>query len=401
MRIARLLCATVISAIVTGLAGAGYYLLTSGSLRFFLMHVPSPWIALVPVVGFFFVGLLLMALPGARVGGMREVRLSLDRTKEAVPWIRGVNYLLSALALMFGASAGSEGPVAQLGALAGNRLGRRFGLDDEALKTVMRAAVAAGTSALFRSPIGGVLITIELFGARLNWHLLAIAAASAIGMLVRVAIRGNEYPLAPPGPFDRLPAFTLLVLLPLLGVLSAFLGRFFLWIWYGATTVLPLKWPLLLRVTIGGAIVGAIGIWFPQVLGGGYPVIRSSMDGGIAPGLFVWLCLLKMLATSITLGCGTVGGVFAPVFVIGGLFGGAFGYGIHTIAPWAIPQGGLFVMLGAMVVFGCVVKSKWAGLMIFADLSGSYMDLLLPALIAGGVAHLISRRLNPNSIYAD
>ena len=74
---------------------------------------------------------------------------------------------------------------------------------------------------------------------------------------------------------------------------------------------------------------------------------------------------------------------------------------VQAGAPWAIPQGGLFVMLGAMVVFGCVVKSKWAGLMIFADLSGSYMDLLLPALIAGGVAHLISRRLNPKSIYAD
>jgi CIC family chloride channel protein len=143
-----------------------------------------------------------------------------------------------------------------------------------------------------------------------------------------------------------------------------------------------------------------MGIWFPQVLGGGYPVIRSAMDGGIAPGLFVWLCLLKMLATSISMGCGVVGGVFAPVFVIGGLFGGAFGYGIHTIAPWAIPQGDLFVMLGAMVVFGCVVKSKWSGLMIFADLSGTYMDLLLPALIAGGVAHLIIRRLHPNSIYA-
>jgi CIC family chloride channel protein len=342
-----------------------------------------------------------MALPGARVGGMREVRLSLDRTNEAVPWIRGVNYLLSALALMFGASAGSEGPVAQLGGLAGNRLGRWLGLDDEALKTVMRGAVAAGTAALFRSPIGGVLVTIELFGARLNWHLLPIAAASAIGMLVRIAIRGDEYPLAPPGPFDRLPAFTLFVLLPFLGVLSAFLGRLFLWIWYRSKTVLPPRWPLLLRVAIGGAIVGAIGIWFPQVLGGGYPVIRSSMDGGIAPRLFVWLCLLKMLATSISLGCGVVGGVFAPVFVIGGLFGGAFGYGIHMIAPWAIPQGGLFVMLGAMVVFGCVVKSKWAGLMIFADLSGSYMDLLVPALIAGGVAHLISRRLNPKSIYAD
>src|SRR5262249_11096612 len=152
---------------------------------------------------------------------------------------------------------------------------------------------------------------------------------------------------------------------------------------------------------LGGLILGTIAIWFPQVLGGGYPVIRTSMDGKLSWELFGVLSFLKMLATSITLGCGAVGGVFAPVFVIGGLFGGAFGYGIHSVAPWAIPQGGLFVMLGAMMVFGCVVKSKWAGLMIFADLSGSYRDLLVPALIAGGVAHLISKRLNPKSIYAE
>jgi chloride channel protein, CIC family len=274
-------------------------------------------------------------------------------------------------------------------------------LREAELQTVMRAAVAAGTAALFRSPIGGVLLTIELFGAGWNWHLLPIAAASALGMLVRVAIRGNEYPLKPPGTFDTLPLFTLVVLLPILGVLAAFTGRLFLWVWHRGKTVLPKRWPLVLRATLGGAIVGSIAIWFPQVLGGGYPVIRNAMDGNISWELFCVLCGLKMIATSITLGCGAVGGVFAPVFVIGGLFGGAFGYGIHTIVPWAIPQGGLFVMLGAMVVFGCVIKCKWTGLMIFADLSGSYMDLLLPALIAGGVAHLLSKRLNPKSIYAE
>jgi CIC family chloride channel protein len=397
----RLAVATVACGTVTGLGGVGYYLFSTRVFSFLLNRVPWPWIALVPAAGFLLVGLLLKRFPGARIGGMREVRLSLGRIKEPVPMVRGLNYVLSCVGLAFGGSAGSEGPVAQLGALAGNRVGRFFRLSDAELQTVMRAAVAAGTAALFRSPVGGVLVTIELFGARLNRHLLPVAGAAGLGMLVRVAIRGNEYPLAPPGPFDPLPPFTLFVLLPILGALAAVTGRIFLWIWYRGKTVFPERWSLLLRVTLGGAIVGSVGIWFPQVLGGGYPVIRSAMDGGISWQLFCVLCVLKMFATSISLGSGAVGGVFAPVFVIGGLFGGAFGYGIHAIAPWAIPQGGLFVMLGAMMVFGCVVKSKWAGLVIFADLSGSYMDVLVPSLIAGGVAHLISKRLNPKSIYAD
>ena len=394
----RLAVATVACGILTGLGGVGYFLFSSGVFRLF---VGSPFLALFTTAGFLLIGLMLHAFPEARVGGMREVRLSLDRTKEPVPWIRAMNYVLSGLGVAFGGSAGAEGPVAQFGALAGNRVGRFFGLADTELQTLMRAAVAAGTAALFRSPIGGVLVTIELFGARLNWHLVPIVAAASVGMLVRVVIRGNEYPLGSPEPYHPLPPFTFFVLLPILGILSAFVGRLFLWIWYSGKAVFPQRWPLVLRVTLGGAIVGGIGIWFPEVLGGGYPVIRSSLDGNISWQLFCVLCILKMLATSISLGCGAVGGVFAPVFVIGGLFGGAFGFGIHAVAPWAVPQGGLFMMLGAMVVFGCVVKSKWAGLMIFADLSGNYMDLLLPSLIAGGVAHLISKRLNPKSIYAD
>jgi CIC family chloride channel protein len=396
----RLAGATVAAGVLTGLGGVGYYFISLWLVGTLFGRADLS-VAIVPAVGFCLAGIVLQAFPATQTGGIREVIASLRKPKEPVPLVRGANVLLSCMVLGFGGSAGSEGPVAQLGGLIGSRFAHLFRLDAADIQTIVRAAVAAGTAALFRSPVGGIVLTVELFGARLDWGMLPIAAASALGFLVRIAIRGNEYPLQPPGVFDRLPLFTLLVVLPAMGVLGAFVGRLFLWAFERSKTVLPKAWPLWLRVSIGGTLVGCIGIWFPQVLSGGYPVIRRSLDGGI-PWVFFWvLCAMKILSTSITFGSGAVGGVFAPVFVIGGLFGGAVGYGIHAFAPWAVPQGGLFVMIGAMVVFGCVIKCKWTGLIIFADLSGSYVDLLLPALIAGGVAHLLSRRLNPRSIYAD
>jgi len=99
--------------------------------------------------------------------------------------------------------------------------------------------------------------------------------------------------------------------------------------------------------------------------------------------LFVILLFLKMLATSTTLGSGAVGGLFAPTLLIGALYGGAFGYGVHSLSPSLVPQPELFVLLGMVVMFGSIVKGYWSGLLMVADLSGCYHQLLLPGVIAG------------------
>jgi CIC family chloride channel protein len=142
-----------------------------------------------------------------------------------------------------------------------------------------------------------------------------------------------------------------------------------------------------------------IGIWFPQVLSAGYPVIELGVRGGIGFTLFLALLALKMLATSITFGSGAVGGMFAPTLVIGAMYGGAFGYGFHRIMPQAVPQPELFVLLGMIVMFGSIVKGYWSGLLMVADMSGCYHQLLLPGVIAGGISFLLSWELHDRSIF--
>ncbi len=145
--------------------------------------------------------------------------------------------------------------------------------------------------------------------------------------------------------------------------------------------------------------MGAIGVYYPQVMSAGYPVIVKTLHGGLDLKLLVMLLFLKMLATWITFGSGAVGGLFAPTLVIGAMYGGAFGFGFHALVPALVPQPELYVLLGMIVMFGSIVKGYWSGLLLIADMSGAYQALLLPGIIAGGISFLLSWELHDLSVF--
>lgn len=402
----RIILATLLAGLLAGVAAVGFHYLADvfGDLLFAWAEANAapmrlPYVVLVPTIGLLLVGLVLQRVPEARLGGVREVLESIEHHAGVVPLVRIVNVILSGLVLAFGGSVGPEGPMVQMGALAGSLVGQRFGLTAANLQTLVRAGAAAGIAAAFRSPAGGVLLTLEVFGARFNRDLTAIAAAAGLGYLTRTAILGDAYPFRPPTEMHPLPLSGLLLVVPLMGLVGAPAGHFFIRMFDHFKTLFPSRWPLWFRVALGGMLVGIIGIQFPQVMSAGYPVIHLSLTKGMAVELFVALLLLKMLATSITFGSGAVGGLFAPTLVIGALYGGAFGYGFHYLAPWAVPQPELFVLLGMVVMFGSIIKGYWSGLLMVADLSGCYHQLLLPGIIAGGISFFLSWELHDKSIF--
>jgi CIC family chloride channel protein len=403
---ARIVGATILAGGLAGLGAIGFHYLADslgelllgwGNEKTAVTHLP--YIILVPAIGLFLIGWFLQLVPEARIGGVREVLDSLTLYGGRIRWIRLLNVVASALVLAVGGSVGPEGPMVQLGALVGSQSARSFGLTGDAMRTMVRAGAAAGIAAAFRSPAGGVLLTLEIFGAKLDRDLTAIATAAGIGYLLRTSLLGDAYPFRPTGVMDPLPTITLFTVVPVMGLLAAPAGHFFIRMFEFLPRLFPQSLPLWLRVTLGGIAVGILGIWMPQIMSSGYSTIIAGIAGKIGVTLFVMLLFFKMFATSITFGSGAVGGLFAPTLVIGSLFGGAIGYGLHAIMPQAVPQPELFVLLGMIVMFGSIIKGYLSGLFMIADMSGCYHQLLLPGVIAGGLSYLVSWELYDRSIF--
>ena len=229
---ARLIAATAIAGVLAGLAAVAFHYLADvfGEQLFAWAETNSrpmqlPYIVLVPTVGLFLVGLVLQRVPEARLGGVREVLDALDRHDGKTPLIRLLNVILSGLVLAFGGSVGPEGPMVQMGALAGSLSGQAIRLTGRNLQTIVRAGAAAGIAAAFRSPAGGVLLTLEVFGAKFNRDLAAIAIAAGIGYIVRIAILGDHYPFRPQAAIEHLPLTSLLLVAPLMGLAAAPVSR--------------------------------------------------------------------------------------------------------------------------------------------------------------------------------
>jgi CIC family chloride channel protein len=401
----RLVFATVVAGTLAGIGAIGFHYIADvfGEALFHWAEVQAapmrlPFVVIVPAAGLFLIGLVLQKFPETRLGGVREVLDALEHHSGYTPLYRIWNVILSGLVLAFGGSVGPEGPMVQLGALAGSIAGRGARMSGRELRTIVRAGAAAGISAAFRSPAGGVLLTLEVFGSTFNSDLVAIAIAAGLGYVLRTALLGDAYPFRPTVPIEPLPVLSLILIVPLMGLLAAPTGHLFIRMFDRFKTAFPAHWPLSIRVAFGGLLVGVIGIWYPQVMSAGYPVIKRGVDGGLPVQLFATLLALKMLATSITFGSGAVGGLFAPTLVIGSLFGGAYGYGLHRIFPDLVPQPELFVLLGMVVMFSSIIKGYWSGLLMVADLSGCYHQLLLPGVIAGGISFFLSWEIYARSI---
>ncbi len=400
------LASGVLTGLLSGIAGTGFHFLADsfGETLFSWIEASSlpvrlPLVVLVPTLGLFLVGLVLQLYPEGKLGGIREVSESLDVHDGIIPFSRIVNVILSGFVLAFGGSVGPEGPMVQMGALIGSKIGQRFTVRTESRKLMVRAGAAAGIAAAFRSPAGGILLALESFGARFDTELPVIGIAAVIGYLTRVAILGREANLSLPYAAEQLPLSGLLLVAPLMGFIAAPTGHLFIKMFGYAKNVFPKRWPLAIRVGLGGLLVGAIGIYYPQVMSAGYAVVAHGLQGDISLKLFVILLILKMVATSLSFGSGAVGGLFAPTLFIGAMFGGMFGYAFHALYPAAAPQPGVYILLGMVVMFGSIIKGYWSGLLLVADMSGAYNAILLPGIIAGGISFLISWKIHDRSIF--
>jgi CIC family chloride channel protein len=156
-----------------------------------------------------------------------------------------------------------------------------------------------------------------------------------------------------------------------------------------------------LRMAVGGLLVGAIALKYPEVWGNGYTVTNGFIQHPVAARLLLGIFLAKLLATAVTVGSGAVGGVITPTLFLGAGLGSLLGMSLEEmgLVPEHLPIG-IFALVGMGSVFSATTRSPLLAIVMILEISLNYS--LMPALMLGcAVSTLVSQRLHPNSVYTE
>lgn len=350
---------------------------------------------LVPTLGGLASGWLVFRFaPEAEGHGTDAVIRAFHRHKGIIrPRVPLVKTLASAITIGTGGSAGREGPIAQIGAALGSLIATRLHLGERERRLLLVAGVAAGVGSIFRSPLGGAFFAVEvLYREDLESEALMPAAVAGItGYSVYSSLEESSTVFTTPAfqfvhPLELVP-------LVFFALLCAIVGIFYVRVFYGTKQRLfdPLPIPRMYKPALGGLLLGTMAFFFPAVLGSSYGWLQQAMYGNLPLTLMALLAVAKIFATSVTIGSGGSGGVFAPSLVIGGMLGGVYGVWMHDLFPTLVTQPEAYVMIGMATFFTGVANVPISTTIMISEMTGSY-TLLVPLLFAGVIAHLVARR---------
>ncbi|MDA8155012.1 MAG: chloride channel protein [Actinomycetota bacterium] len=306
-----------------------------------------------------------------------------------------------ALTIGSGGSAGVEGPVAILGGTAGSAIGRIFGASRERMRLLVAAGSAGAIAATFNAPIAGVMFANEIVLVG-NYEVSSFAAtiiASGLATAVSRAVYGTHPAFAIAQLDIARPVWVSFAEIPLyanLGAIAGVLAVVYIRVFHGARSAFDrIGVNKQLKPILGALLVGALGILLPRVMGNGYDSIQDCLSGKIIWGAMAVLILAKIAATSITLGSGGAGGVFAPALFIGAMLGGSYGRLAGLALPGISP--GAYATVGIGAFLAAATHAPMTGIFLIFEMTGDYR-LIIPLMTAAIIATLVSKRLEANSI---
>jgi CIC family chloride channel protein len=152
------------------------------------------------------------------------------------------------------------------------------------------------------------------------------------------------------------------------------------------------------KAAVGGLMVGCIGIFLPHVYGVGYDAIALALREHLAWYLLVALIFVKIAATSLTIGSGGSGGIFAPSLFIGAMTGGAFGYFVHLLFPAITAPSGAYSLMGMGAVLAATTHGPLHAILIIFEMTGDYA-VIVPLMLSCITAYLVASQIKRESIF--
>ena len=314
-------------------------------------------------------------------------------------WVLPVKFFGGFLALSAGLVLGREGPLVQIGAVIGERVGRFFKTVENVWKPLMAAGAGAGIATAFNAPVGGTLFILEEVLRKVTpvGFVLAAAATISSAFIQRgVFGMGMDFRVADvtSGPVANLWIYLLFGVA--LGGLGVFYNRLLLGLVSPRNPLQKIASPL--RALGIGAVVGVVAWFLPNDAGGGDPLTQQVLQGYGSIGLLLTIALARFFLGPLSFAAGTPGGLFAPVVTLGALLGAVAGLGLHGVWPGLVPSPLAFAVAGMAAFFTASIRAPLTGIVICLEMTGCF-ELFLPMLAACTGSYLAATLLRSEPIY--
>ena len=406
----------VVTAILLGVLGAygaigfrwmisGVHYLAFQSTEYNLqLLLEKPWWRrlLLPTVGGLAVGILVTRFAKeVRGSGIPEVMESVSRRGGAIRFrVVLTKAIAASLTIGTGGSAGREGPIAHIGSAIGSALGQFLQVSARRLRTFVACGAAAGIAATFNAPIAGALFALEVvLGDMRVASMSPIVIASVVATVISRHHLG-DFPAFHVPVYEFLSAKELLTY-AVLGVASGIVAVVFIRLLYFTSDLFE-RWrlPEWAKPAIGGFGVGLIALFLPHVFGVGYETINAALWNQASVPILLGVLAAKLVATTLTLGSGGSGGIFAPSLFLGASLGALWGQlAIHLFPGWTANPGA-YALVGMGAVVSAATHAPITAILIIFEMTNDYR-IIPPLMLSCVIAVLLSSHFNRESIYTE
>ena len=370
-----------------------------------------------PVIGIFIVVGIKRAFSEPIGEGIPSTLFAISRRNGFIQQYKMyASVITSAITVGMGGSVGLEGPTVSTGSAIGSNIARMMHLNYKSRILLISCATAGAIASIFNAPIAGIIFTIEIFSLDLTLaSLVPLLLASVSGAVTSILITDkNDYLFS----FNVVDAFDVNHVPAYIGLalLCALTSVYFHKMYFLVDRFFEFLGKYKLKTIVGGVLLGLIIFLVPPLYGEGYETINALLNGQetrivelsffgeyatnayMVMGLLLGLVLLKVFATSLTMGAGGVGGIFAPTLFMGATLGYVYAKAVNTFQGLEGLSTSNFALAGMAGLMAGVLHSPFTAIFMIAEVSGGY-KLFLPIMITATLAYLFTKTVTPYSIY--
>jgi chloride channel protein, CIC family len=363
------------------------------------LEQPEPWRTIfmiaTPTITFAILAWLIRRFAPRAVGAnLARVRMAYnDNPRILGPRTIGATFLATPLSLGAGAPLGPEGPIVVVASGISVALARLLRLPEKVVRGMIPIGTAAGIAAIFNTPITGVVFALEeVIGTSQRGILGGVLVGSVAAAVVERVLLGGRPTLA--APFSTWTDVREMAGFAVLGIAAGATSGFAI----SFAHRLKRKWSqampsMVLRAALAGLLIGAAGLLAPEIFGVGYESVSFWLHGGGSASATGVAFAVKLLAFTIAISAGVIGGTFAPSLFIGSALGAAIGHGTHDLFPSMHIDPKAYAVIGMGSFFAGLMRSPIAAVLIVVELTRDY-ELIVPLMLGVSLAVAVSRRIS-------